>query len=118
MCSLFRNYCYDYDYCYDQERPFGIGSWTELVCTPCVFVCACVCMRAVSVSLCIGRWAPNIVDWPSSHFCFTTIVAVLRECDKRRRKKRRAGVVVRDEGDEKRIGGVIIINIVMVIRVL
>ncbi len=95
MRLLFRNYCYDYDYCYDDHQEKTIWHWQlHGLCTACVCVCVCMYARCVRLFMYIRRYARSIVDWLArlSHFCFTTIVAVLRECEKGEEKE--TGVVV------------------------
>lgn len=124
MRLLFRNYCYDYDYCYDDHQEKTIWHWQlDGLCTACV----CVCMRAVSVFLCIyaATLEASPTGWPG---LVTFVLRLLLQCvvGVRERRRKRSGcscygmrrTIGERERETERIGGVIIINIVMVIRVL
>lgn len=90
MRLLFRNYCYDYDYCYDDHQEKTIWHWQL---GGLYTACVCVCMRAVSVFLCIyaATLEASSTGWLArlSHFCFTTIVAVCCGSARKAKKKKR-----------------------------
>lgn len=81
MRLLFRNYCYDYDYCYDDHQEKTIWHWQlDGRCTACVGMH--VCALCPSFYVYAATLEASSTGWPASHFCFTTIVAVLQECEK------------------------------------
>jgi hypothetical protein len=92
MRLLFRNYCYDYDYCYDDHQEKTIWHWQlDGLCTACA-VCVCVCMRAVSVFLCIyaATLEASSTGWPG---LVTFVLRLLLQCvaGVRERRRKRSG---------------------------
>jgi hypothetical protein len=94
MRLLFRNYCYDYDYCYDDHQEKTIWHWQlDGLYTACA-VCVCVCMRAVSVFLCIYAATLSkprrLAGWPG---LVTFVLRLLLQCvaGVRERRRKRSG---------------------------